>query len=191
MWSKGDTVALRDIWFGEVWRAVPAVVVCDDTAVTCLYIASGCESVYPVNCSGQEIRLPAVGARHRRRQTKEPTLVSVRRNQAWSIWHFYRDDGAFDRWYVNFERALGRSATTLDYVDHKLDLIARPDGSLTWKDEDELDEAGRLGLVDADEVRRDADRVLRDRPWPTGWEHFRPDPGWPLPTLPAGWDVVS
>ena len=27
-------------------------------------------------------------------------------------------------------------------------------------------------------------------PFPTGWEDWRPDPAWPVPQLPAGWDVV-
>lgn len=26
--------------------------------------------------------------------------------------------------------------------------------------------------------------------WPTGLENFRPDPAWPPPELPEGWDVV-
>jgi hypothetical protein len=92
---------------------------------------------------------------------------------------------------VNFERWLGRGATTIDYVDDKLDLVVEPDGSLRWKDEDELEEAARLGLLDADAVRAEAERVVADPPWPTGWEEWRPDPAWPLPALPASWDAVE
>jgi hypothetical protein len=25
-------------------------------------------------------------------------------------------------------------------------------------------------------------------PFDEGWEHWRPDPGWPLPELPDDWD---
>nr|MBA2475753.1 DUF402 domain-containing protein [Actinomycetota bacterium] len=60
-----------------------------------------------------------------------------------------------------------------------------------WKDEDELDEAASLGLLDAAAVRAEAERVLADPPWPTGWEQWRPDPSWPAPRLPAGWDEVE
>ena len=190
MWSSGDTVALRDIWFGEVWRAVPALVVSDDERATAAYIPAGCENVYPVDDDGREIRLAVPGARRATRMTSRPMLVLLQRDAAWSIWHQFRTDGSFEHWYVNFEQMLGRGPATLDYVDHKLDLIVRPNGPVTWKDEDELEEAGRLGLLDADAVRHDADRFLRERPWPTGWEGFRPDPDWTAPALPPGWDDV-
>jgi hypothetical protein len=190
MWASGDTVALRDIWFGEVWRAVPAVVVSDGDGATAVYVPAGSESVYPVDEDGREIRLAVPGALRGRRIVRRPSLVLLDPHARWSIWHQFGEDGAFDHWYVNFEHALGRGPATLDYVDHKLDLIVRLDGSVTWKDEDELEQAGRLGLVDADAVRRDAERVLDERPWPTGWEGFRPDPAWTVPELPAGWDDV-
>jgi hypothetical protein len=66
----------------------------------------------------------------------------------------------------------------------------RPDGEVTWKDEDELEQAGRLGLVDVAAVRRDAERALAEPPWPTGWENYSPGPAWEAPELPPGWDVV-
>jgi uncharacterized protein len=190
MWSSGETVALRDIWFGEVWRAVPAAVVSDGPETTAVHIAPGSESVYPVDAEGKEIRLAVRGARRARRLVRRRSLVLLRPDAPWSIWHMYGENGSLDHWYVNFEHMLGRGPATLDYVDHKLDLIVRPDGSVTWKDEDELEEAGRLGLVDPDAVRRDAKRVLDERPWPTGWEEYRPDPAWPVPELPPGWDDV-
>ena len=36
----------------------------------------------------------------------------------------------------------------------------------------------------------EANRVLDEWPFPTGWEDWQPDPAWSLPTLPEGWDVV-
>ena len=77
-----------------------------------------------------------------------------------------------------------------DTFDEKLDLIVRPDGSVEWKDEDELEQAAALGLVDAEAVRAEAARVLEEWPFPTGWEDWRPDPDWPIPQLPDGWDRV-
>jgi hypothetical protein len=191
MWASGDSVALRDIWFGEVWRAVPAHVVDDQADATALFIPVGCESIYPAGADGRELRLAVPAANRARRRTTRPVLALFKPDGRWSIWHFYDESGAFDHWYVNFERTLGRGPSALDYVDHKLDLIARPDGSLVWKDEHELDEAMRRGLLDGDAVRRDADRVLCDPPWPTGWETFSPDASWPIPELPPGWDIVS
>jgi hypothetical protein len=30
--------------------------------------------------------------------------------------------------------------------------------------------------------------LLRQPPLDLGWEHWLPDPSWPAPELPAGWD---
>ncbi|HYZ78574.1 MAG TPA: hypothetical protein VE596_14500 [Gaiellaceae bacterium] len=69
-----------------------------------------------------------------------------------------------------------------------------PDGSVTWKDEAHLEQAVELGLLGEDDARlarAEAKRVLAEWPFPTGWEDWRPEPGWELPELPAGWDVVE
>ena len=91
---------------------------------------------------------------------------------------------------ANLERWLGRGPRTIDYVDEKLDLVVSPDGSVRWKDEDELQLAAELGPLDAGEVRAEAKRVLAAPPWPSGWEDWRPNPAWGAPALPDGWDVV-
>lgn len=189
MWSRGEVVALRDVWFGVVWRAVAGVVVEDVPGRSVFWVPEGAASAYPVDREGREIRLARPDFERGLRRTAAPCVVLCEEGAPWTLWHFF-DGGRFDRWYVNFERYLGRSALAYDSVDHKLDLIARPDGSLVWKDEDELEEAGRLGLVDVDEIRRDAERTVADPPWPTGWEEFSPDPSWDVPGLPEGWERV-
>jgi hypothetical protein len=190
VWRSGDVVALRDVWFGEVWRASPAVVVADEPELTAVCLLPGSEHVFPVDGAGREIRLPRPGAARELRPGRRAVLALYPAAAPWSIWHFYGDDGAFGHWYVNFEQRLGRGPASLDYVDHKLDLIVRPGEAVEWKDEDELEEAGRLGLLDPEAVRRDAEHVLRERPWPTGWEEWQPDPSWASPVLPEGWDRV-
>lgn len=190
MWRRGDVVAVRDVWFGEVWRAAPAVVVADGPDATALCLLPGSEDAYPVDDEGREVRIARPGTRRAFRRTTRVVLALYAAEEPWSIWHFFNGDGSFDLWYVNFEERLGRGPSTLDYRDHKLDLLVRPDGSQRWKDEDELEEAARLGLVDTAAVRADADRVLRERPWPTGWEEWRPDPSWTPPRLPGGWETL-
>jgi hypothetical protein len=67
-------------------------------------------------------------------------------------------------------------------------------GEPQWKDEDELEAATRQGRVTADEaraLRAEGERVVAERPWPTGWEDFRPDPAWTTPSLPDGWDDAA
>ena len=66
-----------------------------------------------------------------------------------------------------------RTPIGVDTFDHKLDLLVFPSGGYEWKDEDEL-EAAALGLLDAEAVRAEARRVLREWPFPTGWEDWPP-----------------
>jgi hypothetical protein len=191
LWEPGEAIALRDIWFGRVWRAVAARVVRDEPTQTVCWIPRESESRYPQGDDGRELRIPRPdGYRLAERRPERSALVLLRAGEPFSLWLF-RDD-AFRYWYVNLERFLARGARTLDYEDHKLDLIVRPDGTVTRKDEDELEHAGRLGLLDADAVRRDADAVLADPPWPTGWEDWRPPSRWDAAVeLPPGWDATA
>lgn len=188
-WSRGDVVALRDLWFGNVWRAVAGIAIEDDGETSVFWIPAGAPASYPVDGDGREIRLPRQEFARATRRAAAPVVVLCDSRAPWTLWHFFSTEGGFDRWYVNFEDYLGRNAVAYDSVDHKLDLIARPDGSIEWKDEDELEAAGALGLVDVAAIRGDAERVLAEPPWPTGWEEYEPEPGWGVPALPTGWDV--
>jgi hypothetical protein len=187
MWSRGDVVALRDVWFGDVWRAVPGITVEDRPERSVFWIPAGSEAAYAADDAGAEIRMPRTEFTRATRRTRRPIAVVCDEGAPWTLWLFFGEVG-FDHWYVNFERYLGRNAVAYDSVDHKLDLIVEANGEHRWKDEDELEQAGRLGLVDVAEVRRNAARALADPPWPTGWETFQPDPSWTAVGLPAGWD---
>jgi hypothetical protein len=60
-------------------------------------------------------------------------------------------------------------------------------------DEDELEEAVTRGFVSerrAAEIKANAERVLAEPPWPTGWEDWQPEAGWQVPDLPPGWEVL-
>lgn len=107
------------------------------------------------------------------------------------FWH--EADDSFAGWYVNIQEPLRRSPVGFDTDDLVLDIWIEPDGSWAWKDADELREAVRLGRFTEDEaraIRAEGERVIEERPWPTGWEEWRPDPSWRVPELPRGWDVV-
>ena len=188
MWSRGDVVALRDVWFGAVWRAVAGIVAEETPARVVFWVPEGAEAAFAADDEGKEIRMPRDDFKRAFRATKRPIVVVCDEGAPWTLWLFLEAVGEFRHWYVNFERYLGRSAVAYDSVDHKLDLIARPDGELVWKDEDELEQAGALGLVDVAAVRRDAAAAVASPPWPTGWEGYVPDPTWPVPALPEGWD---
>jgi hypothetical protein len=135
---------------------------------------------------------------------------------AYSVWWFFGDHG-FRGWYVNLEAPAVRhdnqrtrrdhaSLTRrdpnglggfVDTVDHALDIWATPDGTWRWKDEDEFAErTGHDWYWDAEqaaEIRAEGERVVKlieagEFPFDGTWCDFRPDPGWPMPQLPADWD---
>lgn len=77
--------------------------------------------------------------------------------------------------------------------DHVLDLWVEPDWTCSRKDEYELGLAvvqGRYDPATAAWIESVADEVELvigswGSPFCDGWENFRPDPGWPLPSLPS------
>jgi hypothetical protein len=183
---------LREVWFGRVWRVNATWVVEERPDRIVLHSPPGAAARFPVDAEGREVRIPARdGAPYAERRGERHALRLYRPGARHSVWIFWNDDGSVAYWYVNFEQPSRRTALGFDYRDDKLDLLVYPDGALRWKDEDELAEAAARGLVDEAAVRVEAERVLADPPWPTGWEGWRPQPLQPAPELPAGWDVVT
>ena len=90
---------------------------------------------------------------------------------------------------------LTRSHICFDLWDHVLDVVVRPDGAWRWEDEDEFADAlhhGLLTRVEAAAVRAEGERLVAnlDAVLPTGFEDWRPDPGWPPLRLPACWEQL-
>jgi hypothetical protein len=187
--EPGSDVVLREIRFERVWRANATRFVAERDGLVALWSPRGVMRRLPLDEEGSEIRIPRRDWRLGERVTPDESLVLFRPGARHSLWLFWVE-GAFSHWYVNFERHLGRSPVGWDYVDDKLDLIVLADGTRRLKDEDELAQADAAGFLDAAEVRAECERVLADPPWPTGWEEWRPDPSWPAPRFPEGWDVV-
>lgn len=197
-WDRGAAIILREVWDGRVWSAWPSVVVRDDDKLLSVYIPAGTTIRYAVDAAGRELRIyaPAPWA-FADRVTTRPVLSLTRPGTEHAKLLFWNADWAFLGWYINLERALGRTAKTHDFVDHCLDVLVPPDRSRwTWKDEDELDEAVARGIFSPDDAarfRREGERAAReilegeptaDRDW-TAW---RPDPAWTTPALFEGWD---
>ncbi len=193
MWSSGDAVALREIWKGHVWKARACTVVHDRADHLALVVPRGAPTKIP----------PGSGIPRDRWELEDgvftvDALRLTRPGEAHSILLFW-DADVFQGWYVNLEQPLRRSAVGFDYLDQELDLYVRPDRTWEYLDEDEFEEAQRLGVIGAEAaaaVRAEAARVLGlierwEPPFCDGWEHWRPDPAWPIPTLPPEWEIVS
>jgi Protein of unknown function (DUF402) len=176
----------RDVHRGRVWRAQACRIVADTPEQIVVWIPAGAPAKVPAG----GLRIPGDDWELEDTAPSRDQVCVARRGRAHSVYVFWLDEGSLSHWYVNFEEPLRRTPLGVDTFDWKLDLIVQPDGSYRWKDEDELEQAAALGLLDADAVRVEAARVLAEWPFPTGWEDWRPDPAWPLPQLPAGWERV-
>jgi hypothetical protein len=121
-------------------------------------------------------------------------LRVTRGDDPFSVFLFTNHDGTFRGWYVNLERPQQRTELGFDYEDELLDVWVALGQQPELLDEDELDEAVQHGFVSGEHaatIRATAERVLAEPPWPTGWEDWRPEPGWQTPVLPPGWDQLT
>ena len=125
--------------------------------------------------------------------TRRCLMIAPRRAAHTLGLHWDDATGTFLGWYVNLQEPMRPTPIGYDTLDQMLDIWVEPDGSWRWKDWDELVEAEQAGIftgAEADAIRAAGRRVIDglDRLLPTGWEAWQPDPDWPLPTLPDGWD---
>jgi hypothetical protein len=189
--ARVTDVAWRDVWRGRVWRAQAFRVVRETSELLALWSPAGAPTKLPADGDGRRLRIPGEDWVLEDSVAKLSGLLVARPGAAHSLYHFYAN-GRFTHWYVNLEEPLRRSAVGWDTFDHKLDVVVSADRSWRLKDEDELEAAARLGLLDADVVRAEAKRVIAslDEFLPSGWESWRPDPAWRVPRLPPGWEVV-
>jgi hypothetical protein len=191
-----DVVLLRSIYAGKVRWTFPHRVVDVQGDTAALYCCPGSPGKLTR-------RLPGEGYLERWvRPDTEPTdhvwhsahvLRLVTLGAEHTVELFWDEQWRFQGWYLNLVAPVRRSAAGFDTTDRVLDVWVEPGGSWQWKDEDELEQAIALGVFDDDgaaHVRRVGEAAIAAHPWPTGWEDWRPDPAWPVPQLPEGWDVV-
>ncbi len=144
-----------------------------------LYIAPGADGVwmgrdaqgrYLDRWVGDDPPIPGVWREHH-------VLSVTRRSDAHSMWLMWSEAWEFRCWYVQLQSPIVRTPTGIETMDHALDMIIEPDGTWHWKDEDDFAVAQDLGVftpVEAAKVRAEGERVIADRLWLTGWEHWRP-----------------
>jgi predicted RNA-binding protein associated with RNAse of E/G family len=197
-WRPGDTIALREVWLGRVWEARPATVVQDEPHQRMLHVPAGITAMVAVDDLGRELRLYTDRWTLAERRARRSFLSFAWPEVPYGVLAFWDPDGSFGGWYLNLETPLRRTAIGFDFTDHCLDVLIPPDRSTwTWKDEDELEEAVARGIFSATEAeafRADGERAVAriiggEPPFDRDWSAWRPDPDWPVPILPSGWDA--
>jgi len=190
---------LREIWGGRVWSARAATVVDDREDQTTFFVPAGTTRMAPVR-DGVVLRIPEERFELAPRTSGEAHALSFGwPDLAYGTLLFFHADWRPRNWYVNLQEPLRRSEVGFDYLDLKLDVIVELDGSWRWKDEDELAEAIARGLIAAEDeahLRAAGERAVRqiveqEPPFDRDWTTWRPDPAWPAPALPDGWDRIS
>lgn len=104
-------------------------------------------------------------------------LSLTRRGEAHALWLLWSEDWTFRCWYVQLQDPVIETVTGIETMDHALDVVVEPDGTWRSKDEDDFAEAIALAVFTPDRaaaVRAEGQRVIAARPWPTGWEDWRP-----------------
>jgi predicted RNA-binding protein associated with RNAse of E/G family len=200
-WRPGDAIVLREMWRGRVFEARPATVVEDTSGQTMLFVRAGALVAIAVDDKGRQLRLPEGSWHLELHEVRAFSILSF----AWpeipySVLFLREPDGRPRGWYVNLQDPLERTPLGFDTVDHALDVVVSTDRtSWSWKDEDELEHAVSQGLfteANAAEFRRWGEIAVRrlvDRepPFDEPWEDWEPDPSWPAPQRPEGWDRVG
>jgi predicted RNA-binding protein associated with RNAse of E/G family len=200
-WTPGDAIALREVWRGRVWGALPATVVEDGPAQRILLVWPDTPWMVAVGADGEELRIPADEWTLHDRRSSRWVLSFSWPGRAYSCLAFQRpDDRDFTGWYVNLETPVARTPVGFDYTDHLLDVLVSPDrSSWRWKDEDELAVAVERGVfspADAEAFRAAGEQAIEHLqsgapPFDRDWSSWRPDPAWSKPELPEGWDRVE
>lgn len=183
--------------------ARPVTVVRDDAELLAVWLAPGTECVRPVLADGTSPNSEPLASRYTKprsvrlgRWSGTGVLKLARPGEPWSVWLFWEQGWRFKNWYVNLETPQARWDGGVDSEDHFLDICVFPDRTWTWLDEDEFAQAQQDGLMDASaaeqvrEAGRSAVEVIRawGPPFADGWQHWRPNPAWGVPSLPDDWD---
>ncbi|MFI7322647.1 DUF402 domain-containing protein [Streptomyces venezuelae] len=204
-WAPGDHILwrYRENSGNRVHICRPVTVVRDTDELLAVWMAPGTECVKPVLADGTSVHDEPLATRYTKPRTVRRdhwfgtgVLKLARPDEPWSVWLFWEPGWQFRSWYVNLEEPRVRWSGGVDSEDHFLDISVSPDRSWRWHDEDEFAEARRAGLMDAGKAAdvRAAGRAALDviaawgAPFSDGWQHWRPDPSWVVPSLPDDWD---
>lgn len=201
--SPGQPVLVREIWQGRVWSARPEIIVQDAAELLALYICPGTILKDPRTPDGTR-PTPESRAKNQWQLVDYPWVGQIGRlrltipGEPYSVLIFWNDDRTQRAWYINFEDPLTRTRRGFDYMDQLLNIVLEPDPKTWyWKDEDELKEATRLGLISPDRaeaMRTEGKKVVKmlqsGESIFNDWENWRPDPSWQVSTLPEAWDIV-
>mgnify|MGYP002260227886 CR=1 FL=1 len=197
-WTPGEIIVMRGVWKGKLWWACPAYIVQDTPGLLALFWPVGTSTRSPARRPTVEDELYNRIELEDRNWTDNDVLSLNRPGSAHSIELMWQAGTRKIRcWYVHLQEPLRRTEIGFDTMDQMLDIVISPDrSSWCWKDEDEFNEAERIGVYShakAHSIRQEAERVVEllnanASPFCDGWENWTPPAGLTIPKFPLGWD---
>ncbi len=209
--QNGENCVLRGIVNHQVWLAQSVTVVKDEPQEAILLLLPGAQCMFPEGywywrrsqgpgrmTRWQEARSEHIRLREFTWHTNRLLIFLEPEKYYACILFWEQASDRFDSYYFNFQLPYRRSPCGFDTLDLDLDLVVDPQFNWEWKDEDEYQEGIRQGGIQEEWVQgiqRSIPEVLerieqRRYPLDGSWLTWRPDPRWPLPRLPEGWQVV-
>jgi hypothetical protein len=197
--QQGEAIALRELWHDRIWAARPLTVVADRHDLLMFFLPIGTEwqAPGPEDAEWIEAKFSGVWTLSPRRWTTMHVLSFAWPDAGHAVLHFWDENWTPRSWYVNVQRPLDRFELGFDTLDQDLDIVVSEDrSSWTWKDEEDVARGVALGAYSEAEAagfRDQAEHGLRrlveqQSPFDRDWTSWRPDPAWPEPALPQGWD---
>ncbi len=205
--SPGEVIAIQELWRGRLWAARPVTVVRDEGDLLVLWCPGGTRwkvAATPPGRRGPDDRTGWYSDLLTRGDWvladavwRTPILWLLREAEWFAVWLSMLQGEGDWRWYVNLQEPFVRTPSGIRATDLMLDVVVAPDRSWRWKDEADFEALLSHDLIDADtagRIRRDAERAVErieraEWPFDGSWLDWRPDPAWPRPELPEGWDV--
>jgi hypothetical protein len=197
--QPGDAIVRREVLpDGHIWLGCGVIVVEDTADRLVSYIPERAPLAYPPG------PWPTPDGNHpwfpRTDWAGHGVLMIQEAGESYAVWHFW--DGperTFRHWYLNLQEPFRRTSVGYDTQDLELDLLVFADGQFQRKDWDLLPsrvEEGRFSQEQADEIERLGDGLAARLEqgqcwWDLSWTSGTPDPTWPTPVLPAGWERAS
>jgi hypothetical protein len=197
-WKRGEHITWTYGRPGEPSWIYPMTVVRDDGDLLATWLTVGTVGRVAIRADGRELRAdPTDIFTAPRMMIERPffahhTLRLHEPGRPWSVLVFFEaDTERFVGWYCNIEDPHVRDDHGTYTRHHVLDIWVDPARTHPRKDEDELVlavEQGRYSAEEATAITAVADQIEEvvdgwGPPFCDGWEHFRPDPGWTMPTL--------
>jgi hypothetical protein len=204
-WERGSQVVYREVWQNKVWTARPVTVVQDTPDLIVLYICFGTCWKIPERPAGFDdfahFRLSGKWGFKDVIWKWGDALYWIEPGAAHAVHVMWsQSPREFVGWYVNMQEPVRRTQMGFDFMDQDLDIVVKPEVSeWHWKDEDVMQTGLELGIYTTQQVRdirAEGERVVENiqrqaAPFDNSWLDWKPDPAWPIPTLPAGWDQLE